>query len=132
MGSERTRQSLDNLARALDRLREALAAPMNNELMVDGLIQRFEFSFELFWKAVKRVLEDEGVTVGTPKEALRAAYQAGWLETEEAWLQMLHDRNLSSHVYDEAAARAIAGRARTHCSGMEAAFLKLRARVGPA
>ncbi len=103
----RVAQSLANLRMALTRLDEALAQPDENLLIVDGTIQRFEFVIELCWKALKRMLEKEGVRSGTPRETIRAAFAAGWLEDEEAWLEMLRDRNLTSHTYDEEVARKV-------------------------
>jgi nucleotidyltransferase substrate binding protein (TIGR01987 family) len=91
--------SLDNLGRAIDRLKEALNEPATNVLVVDGTIQRFEFVFELLWKTMKRALEYEGITVATPRETLKQAYSAGWLQDETAWLAMLDSRNTTSHVY---------------------------------
>jgi nucleotidyltransferase substrate binding protein (TIGR01987 family) len=76
-------------------------------LVVDGTIQRFEFVFELFWKTLVHVLEHEGIEASTPREALRKAYAARLLEDEQDWLQMLADRNATSHVYDEEAALRI-------------------------
>jgi nucleotidyltransferase substrate binding protein (TIGR01987 family) len=62
---------------ALTRLDEALAQPDENLLIVDGTIQRFEFVIELYWKTLKRMLEEEGVRSGTPRETIRAAFCRG-------------------------------------------------------
>ena len=82
--SEKTQQRLGNLARALDRLDEALAVPPDAPLAVDGTVQRFEFTFELAWKTAKAALHDEGVATRTPREVLREAMRAGWLADERA------------------------------------------------
>lgn len=100
-------QSMSNLERALMRLEEALLEDPNNSLVVDGTIQRFEFTVELFWKTLKRILLSEGIETKTPKETLKEAYQAGWLSNEKAWLQMLKDRNETSHTYDHESALKI-------------------------
>ena len=108
MSDRKLRQSVDNLGRALARLDEALAEPLANRLAIDGTIQRFEFALELTWKTLKRLLEREGVTATTPPRAtLKQAYAAGWLSDETPWLQMLRDRNETSHIYDEKTARRI-------------------------
>lgn len=96
-----------NLDNAMKRLEEALDEDPSNSLIVDGTIQRFEFTIELYWKTLKRLLLIEGIETKTPRETLKEAYQAGWLNREEDWLQMLRDRNATSHTYDEAAAREI-------------------------
>ena len=125
--SEKTQQRLVNLARALDRLDEALAVPPDAPLAVDGTVQRFEFTFELAWKTAKAALQDEGVATRTPREALREAMRAGWLDDEEAWLSMFDDRNLSSHVYSEEVAAEIYARVRTNAPALRALYDRLRA-----
>jgi predicted nucleotidyltransferase len=77
-----------SLGKALDRLEEALGQPLENPLAVDATIQRFEFTIELFWKALKRCLDFEGIDTSTPRGALQQAYQVGWLEDESKWLQI--------------------------------------------
>ena len=99
-----TPRSLEQLESALQKLAEALAVPRDAPLAVDGTIQRFEFTIELYWKVLKRLLEAEGIQAATPREALRRAFQAGWIDDEEAWLEMLQNRNLASHTYNEALA----------------------------
>lgn len=75
MSDSKLRQSIANLERALDRLGKALQEPESNPLVVDATIQRFEFSVELFWKALRRLLaaEGEGVDAATPRETLKHA-----------------------------------------------------------
>jgi nucleotidyltransferase substrate binding protein (TIGR01987 family) len=80
---------------------------MSGPSPIDDALQRLEFAFELFWKAAKRLLSRDGLEASTPRDVLRAAYKAGWLTDEAAWLAMLDDRNTSSRVYDEATARRI-------------------------
>lgn len=101
-------QSFANLERALGRLNETRTLDRDaNPLLIDGTIQRFEFTIELFWKTLKRLLEYEGIEGATPREALKQAYAAKWLHDEQLWLDMLRDRNRTSHVYDEEAAGEI-------------------------
>lgn len=100
-------QSFENLKKALNRLEEALHEDQRNSLIVDGTIQRFEFTIEIYWKMLKRLLLSEGIEAKTPRETLKEAYQVGWLQDEQAWLQMLKDRNETSHAYDEEMARRI-------------------------
>jgi nucleotidyltransferase substrate binding protein (TIGR01987 family) len=72
------------------------------------VIQRFEFTFELFWKLLKVYLERQGILVKTPREALKEAFRLELLQDEGSALQMLDDRNTSVHIYDEATSREIA------------------------
>jgi nucleotidyltransferase substrate binding protein (TIGR01987 family) len=127
-GSEEAR-SVAAVGRALDRLREALGEPEANPLAVDGTIQRFEFAIELFWKAFRRLLLRDGLATTTPREALQQAFKAGWLSDEGAWLQMLRDRNETSHTYNEAVARRIYASIRNSFPEMERTYERLRARA---
>jgi nucleotidyltransferase substrate binding protein (TIGR01987 family) len=127
MSEERIQQSLNNLERALARLKEALGEPASNSLVIDGTLQRFEFVIELYWKAFKRLLEREGIQANTPRESIKQAYQVGWIEDEDAWLEMLRDRNETSHVYDEATARRIYESIKGNFVALERVYGRLRA-----
>lgn len=129
----RVPQSLENLSRAMDRLAEALAHPPAGSLAIDGTIQRFEFTIELFWKTLRRCLEAEGIAAGTPRECLVAAFQAGWTDDEAPWLGMLRDRNLTSHTYNEEQARLIYEHIRQYFPVMQRTqgFLRSRFLAGP-
>ncbi|MDY6850020.1 MAG: HI0074 family nucleotidyltransferase substrate-binding subunit [Thermodesulfobacteriota bacterium] len=125
MIDQKAAQSLENLDRALKRLEEALQEPEGNSLVIDGTIQRFEFVIELYWKTFKRLLALEGLEANTPREALQKAYAAHWIDDEAAWLQMLRDRNETSHIYDEAAARRIYAHIQQNFSVLKKTFLFL-------
>jgi len=89
------------------------------QLAVDGSILRFEFCVEISWKLVKKMLMDiEGIEALSPKKALQAAYQLDWIEDEQAWLQMLNDRNLTSHTYREEYALEIYSHLPAHLKNM--------------
>ena len=51
------------------------------------------------WKTLKRALEYEGFSPKTPRESLKEAFCVGWLHEEDVWLDMLDQRNTTSHVY---------------------------------
>lgn len=127
MSEEKIQQSLTNLGRALTRLKEALDEPGSNILFIEGTIQRFKCVIEPFWKAFKRLLDREGIQVSTPRESIKQAYQVGWIEDEEAWLEMLRDRNETSHVYDEATAQRIYESIKRNFVALERGYGRLRA-----
>ncbi|SHN23523.1 HI0074 family nucleotidyltransferase substrate-binding subunit [Gracilibacillus kekensis] len=128
MGTEdrKLQQSASNLEKSLLRLEEALHENHDNRLIVDGTIQRFEFTIELYWKTLKRLLQVEGIVVKTPKETLKEAYQVGWLENEKAWLQMLRDRNETFHTYNEELALQIVENIQEYFPEMKKTFSDLR------
>lgn len=100
--NNRWRQRFEDYENALARLTEVLGKKHFEELEKDGVIQRFEFTFELAWKTLKDYLEDQGILdVSTPKKVLRKAFQANLFEDDQIWLAMQEDRNLLSHVYKQ-------------------------------
>jgi nucleotidyltransferase substrate binding protein (TIGR01987 family) len=114
---DRARERLTIAVRALASLGEVALLPMPTAVERDAAIQRFEYSFEATWKAAQRVLlAREGVEVGSPKSAMRAAREAGFLSDTDAAaaLAMADDRNLTVHTYNEALARAIYARLGGH------------------
>jgi nucleotidyltransferase substrate binding protein (TIGR01987 family) len=129
--SARLRLALAELISALDRLDEALALPPDTPLLVDGTMQRFEFCFELAWKSLKLAISEwEGLNSASPRQALEHAYALRWVEHEEPWLQMLQDRNLSSHTYREGLAREIHSRIPQHAFQLRGLLSALRQRAG--
>ena len=94
---------VNNFTKALARLKEGIAKyDEADDLLRDGVIQRFEFTFELAWKTLKAVFEDEGLTgLNSPKTVLREAFAAGLINDDELWLSMLSDRNSTAHIYSE-------------------------------
>ncbi len=92
---------------------------------IDATIQRFEFTFELFWKTMKTFLNQKGVEVNYPKDVLKEAYATHFLEDEAVWLGMIKDRNLTSHTYNEALADEIFNRIKRYVPFFRKAFDKL-------
>lgn len=106
--SKRARLLLDDFHNALLRLAEALRQPAN-EFVRDAAIQRFEFSFELAWKAIQAAARLEGQDCASPRTAFSTAWRNGWIADEAAWLDMLEARNKTTHTYREAIAREVFG-----------------------
>lgn len=75
---------IDSLGKALDRLREVLDLYGQNPkgYLQDAAIQRFEFSIELFWKVLKKILTYEGVQALTPREVLKQSFHAKLINEE--------------------------------------------------
>lgn len=66
-----------------------------------GAIQAFEFSYELAWKMMKRVLESRGQEVGSPKDTFRKAALEKLIDDPEIWFEFQMKRNLTSHTYEQ-------------------------------
>ena len=98
---------------AVARLREALDdyGKMPLDSIRDGVIQRFEFCTELAWKTMREYLIDQGYTeLNSPKAVVKQAFAFGMIQDQAAWIELLNDRNLTSHVYDESTAKLIFNR----------------------
>ncbi len=74
---------------------------------IDATIQRFEFTFELFWKFLQELFYQKGLELNYPRDVIKSAFNSGIIEDEDLWLQMLKDRNMTSHTYNEALADVI-------------------------
>jgi nucleotidyltransferase substrate binding protein (TIGR01987 family) len=101
--NDRGKLALKKSSQAFGRLQEAVAE-LPSALQADAVLQRFEFTFELLWKALRIYLaEMEGIEVSSPKGTLKAAFREGLIKSEEeqVFLKMLEDRNTSTHVYDQ-------------------------------
>jgi nucleotidyltransferase substrate binding protein (TIGR01987 family) len=81
---------------------------------IDATIQRFEFTFELSWKFLKDYFAEREVILNYPKEVLKEAYAVRLINNEPLWLQMLYDRNMTAHAYDEDLADEIYARIRNY------------------
>lgn len=100
----RWQQRFKNFQRAFLLLREAVESDIASfsQLEKEGVIQRFEYTFELAWKVLKDKMEFDGIILNqiSPKSVVRQAYQSKYINDAETWLRMIGDRNLMSHTYD--------------------------------
>jgi len=95
--------------KAVQRLKVSLDRDYTkDDIIIDAVIQRFEFTYELSWKLMKTYLEFIGnVEGGNPRSAIQQSFREGIITNGELWIQMLQDRNLTSHTYDETTALMI-------------------------
>jgi nucleotidyltransferase substrate binding protein (TIGR01987 family) len=101
----RWKQRFDNFEHAFLLLREALEKGIDgmSDLEKEGVVQRFEYTFELAWKTVKDYLIYSGVAFDqiTPRSVIKQAFAARIIEDGQTWIDMLDQRNLMSHTYDK-------------------------------
>ena len=103
MSKERFMERQANAKDSVARLLKAVVLP-KNEIVRDAVIQRFEFSYEAVWKALQIYLVHQGHECPGSRSVVRKAFAERFISTaEEAdlWFQMIVDRNLTSHAYDE-------------------------------
>ncbi len=92
------------------------------------MIQRFEYSTEAFWKYLKAyLLTEHNLSANSPREVIRTGLKASLYKEEisKELLQMLDDRNLTSHTYVEELAETIAGRIPAYSKSMQAVMTPL-------
>jgi nucleotidyltransferase substrate binding protein (TIGR01987 family) len=101
----RWRRRFDNYRRAFVLLREAIETRSQrtlSQLEQEGVIQRFEYTWELAWKVQKDVLEADGIVLDsiTPASVIRAAFAAGLIDRGQDWMAALDARNKMAHTYN--------------------------------
>ena len=107
----RWKQRFQNYKKALITLENAVKLAEFRDLTdleKQGFIQGFEFTFELAWNVMKDYLEEQGISgiIGS-KGAVRHAFDKGLIENGQSWMDMIKDRNLASHSYDEETAKGL-------------------------
>ena len=107
----RWKKRFQNYKKAVATMRNAVALDASRELSnleKQGVIQGFEFTFELAWNVMKDYLEEQGITdIIGGKNAIRHAFNKGLIEDGEIWMDMVRGRNISSHSYDEETAEKL-------------------------
>lgn len=122
----RWEQRFSNFSKALKKLTEAVdyikndlkeegddiepetGAEVFNEVLKEGLIQRFEYTHELAWNVMKDFLsETGGLKSYGSKDTTREAFKTELIEDGDVWMEMIQSRNKTSHTYNEETAQEI-------------------------
>ena len=119
----RWQQRFSNFNKALEKLSQAMLLVSNKraqiqdpgelaiitqEVVKEGIIQRFEYTHELAWNVMKDYAYYQGnSTIGGSRDATREALQLQLLENGHVWMEMIASRNSTSHTYDEEVANDI-------------------------
>ena len=98
---ERSKISLKNFDKALAALSVSVATPAVEPRDLSGIIKDFEIVYELTWKTLKKFLEEQGHETTSARDVFSKGFQLSILESQEPWLEMIADRNLTVHTYDE-------------------------------
>lgn len=98
----RWKQRFSNFKKAFEKFEKAISEFDGlSDLSKEGLVQRFEYTFELSWLTMKDYLEEQGIEANFPREVIKNAFHYAIIEDGEVWMDMLEKRNLLSHTYDE-------------------------------
>jgi nucleotidyltransferase substrate binding protein (TIGR01987 family) len=104
----RWKQRFKNYQKALRQLEKFVSHQSLNEMEEQGLIQAFEYTYELSWNVIKDYLSYQGITeiIGS-RDAFRTAFNRGLIENGAIWMSMIESRIKSSHTYNEDVAKEI-------------------------
>ena len=119
---------LDSWEKALKTLGEALVLE-ETAIVRDAAIKRFEYNFELAWKTIKQFALAEGLDCDSPKSAFKEAFKLGWINDSEIWLNMLDDRNQTTHTYKEATVQLIYRNLPEYLSAFQSLYNILKAKT---
>ncbi|MCD6287499.1 MAG: nucleotidyltransferase substrate binding protein [Candidatus Hydrogenedentes bacterium] len=111
MSAEDTRwiQRLTHFSKAFCQLTKFIEKGELNDLEKQGLIQSFEYTYELAWNLIKDYFEVQGDTnIHGSRDAFRLAFKRGLLEDGKTWMEMVESRTLTVHTYNEDIANKIA------------------------
>jgi len=114
----RWQQRLSNYGKAMDKLSEGVnwvheqsgslpegiihSEPFLDDIIKEGIIQRFEYTHEIAWNVMKDFLQYSGIdNVTGSRDAIRSAHMNGLLRNGEVWMDMIRSRNQTSHTYHE-------------------------------
>ncbi len=101
-------QRHNHYTQALAQLTKFIVKGELNELEKQGLIQSFEYSYELAWNTIKDYFESQGETdIHGSRDAFRLAFKRGLIEDGKTWMDMIKSRTLTAHTYNEALAEEI-------------------------
>ncbi len=108
----RWKQRFSNYNIALSQLSKAVSLAQLrtlSDLEQQGLIQSFEYTHELSWNVLRDYLRDQGIqNIYGSKDTVREAFTTGLISNGEVWMDMIRDRNRSSHTYNLETAASIA------------------------
>jgi nucleotidyltransferase substrate binding protein (TIGR01987 family) len=100
------KKAVEKLSKAVEALKDNISKKNNNVKDIDllqreGLIQRFEYTHELAWNVIADYAKYQGYQdIKGSRDAVRYGLKANLISSNK-WLNMIYDRNLTSHTYDD-------------------------------
>ena len=108
--------TFSNLEMAFKFLVESFAPPPTEDRDFAGIIQSFEFTYELTWKTLKLIIEENGISAPFPRVVFEESFKSGLVAGNEIWKDIMESRNLSTHTYDKKLAKSL-------CATIEKSYL---------
>ena len=124
-------ERLTEAAAALNTLDELVARSDLNLAERDGAILRLVYTVEAIWKTAALLLQEEGITVGSPRGAIVESRQVGWISDNdaEALLALARERNLAVHMYRQGIGEAVASHLVGHAAVLRRWLAAMRQRA---
>lgn len=101
----RWKQRFQNFENAFKYFENAVELEEYSELEASGLVQAFEFTFELGWKTLKDYLYEMGLVTNFARDTIKESFRGKIIEDGQAWIDMLEKRNSLSHTYNQKTAK---------------------------
>lgn len=98
--------NITNFIKAAEKFKQILQMP-KDEIVRDAAIQRFEFTYELTWKTLRKILKTKGIIINNPRDVFRDSAKQGIIDDIDTWFKYIENRNNTTHVYNEQAAEEI-------------------------
>ncbi len=107
---------------------KSILSETKTSIVRDAAIKRYELCYELAWKSIQEALKNEGLEIcKSPKSCFKQAFKQGWIEEEEVYADMVQNRNLTTHTYNESLAEEIYNNLGRYLPLFEALLVKLEA-----
>ena len=100
----RWKQRFQNFEKAFLFFKSAVEKESYSPIEVGGLVQAFEFTFELGWKTIKDYLYEQGIDTKFPRDTIKEGFNTQIITDGHSWIEMLEKRNELSHTYNETVA----------------------------
>lgn len=114
---------------SIDKLEDVITCPIQNfPYMREAALQIFEYTFELFWKLLQKICRMEGLDPNSPRSTLQQAYTIQLIDDEQIWLDMLEDRNLTTHTYRQPTAKEIFAHLDQYAKVIRTAYVQIKQR----
>ena len=100
------------------------------DIYLDVVVKRFEFTYEMCWKTIKRYLDFIGITCTSPRGCFKEAYSQNIIKEQDVFLDMIEMRNLTSHIYNETEVSEILEKLEQYTDAFEGILKKIQIEIG--
>ena len=124
-----SKKAYERFANVVDRRGRSFTKKGYSNIYLDLVVKRFEFTYEMSWKCIKGYLDYIGIECYSPRGCFKEAFSQKLISDETIWVDMIEQRNLSSHIYDEDEIKEIFGKIVNYKSAFEKLLLSLEEKL---